>query len=194
LSQVAGQDAAGARFAAGHGPYAKAAREELSMPLETDAPIEVKAANTNTAPSSAVASVQPAAQDEDVSPVIVPLPVRPRPATGSAPQFAAGTERPQAGVATDGALHPVPDGQEMVDVLVSRETARFRVPVSKATLPVTLFPAQEDGKTPALAGGGAAETPAADLDDVSFAASSEDEPDGLARLAGRLRPALPGAS
>jgi hypothetical protein len=80
-------------------------------------------------------------------------------------------------------------------VLVSRETARFRVPVSKATLPVTLFPAQEDGKTPALAGGGAAETPAADLDDVSFAAaSSEDEPDGLARLAGRLRPALPGAS
>jgi hypothetical protein len=82
----------------------------------------------------------------------------------------------------------------MVDVLVSRETARFRVPVSKATLPVTLFPAQEDGESPALAGGAAIETPAADLEDLSFGeAGPQDETDGLARLAGRLRPALPGA-
>jgi hypothetical protein len=196
LAQVAGQDDAGARFAAGHGPYARAAREELSMPLETEAPIEVRAANTNTAPSSsAVASVQPAPQAEEASPIIVPLPVRPRPATGSAPQFASATEaRPQAaGVATDGALRPASDEQEMVDVLLSRETAKFRVPVSKATLPVSLFPAQDDAEAPALGGGAVIETPATHSDGSFAGASPDDELDGLARLAGRLRPALPGA-
>ena len=196
FAQGAGHDDAGARFAAGHGPYARAAREELSMPLETEAPIEVRAANSNTAPSpSAAASAQPAPQAEEVCPVIVPLPVRSRPASGSTQQVAGGTEaRSQAAVSSGGALRSVTDEQEMVDVLVSRETARFRVPVSKATLPVTLFPAQEDGESPALAGGAAIETPAADLEDLSFGeAGPHDETDGLARLAGRLRPALPGA-
>jgi hypothetical protein len=166
------------------------------MPLETEAPIEVRAANTNTAPSSsAVASVQPAPQAEEASPIIVPLPVRPRPATGSAPQFASATEaRPQAaGVATDGALRPASDEQEMVDVLLSRETAKFRVPVSKATLPVSLFPAQDDADAPAFGGGAVIETPATHSDGSFAGASPDDELDGLARLAGRLRPALPGA-
>jgi hypothetical protein len=96
-------------------------------------------------------------------------------------------------VATDGALRPASDEQEMVDVLLSRETAKFRVPVSKATLPVSLFPAQDDADAPAFGGGAVIETPATHSDGSFAGASPDDELDGLARLAGRLRPALPGA-
>ncbi|MGE5267266.1 MAG: hypothetical protein ACM3L9_07865, partial [Deltaproteobacteria bacterium] len=130
-----------ARFTAEHGPYAKAARDELSVRPERDAPIGVRAANSNTAsPASEHPHVPPSAVAEDASPVVVPLPVRPRPASVSNAPPVSDTEPAASESASTGGAEMSPgEAREMIDVLVSRETARFRVPVSPATLPVTIY-------------------------------------------------------
>jgi hypothetical protein len=88
-----------------------------------------------------------------------------------------------------------------------RETATFRVPVSQATLPVTLFSTNgnlaealpeftsETVPAPAIAQIAVAlETTADDQQDLfelnDFEARVDEDVDGLAALAGRLRPAV----
>lgn len=181
------------RFAAGHGPYARAAHEELSLKPERDADIEVRAANSNTAPMSS----RPASSEGDRADpsTVVALPVRPR-----SPGMAAGP--PQANL--EAQAQPTAEG--IVDVTMQRETATFRVPVSQATLPVTLFStsgslAQAVSPSLPLAENmtpGAALVPSFefardqkelwDLNDLA-----DDDGDGAASIAGRLRPALPRA-
>jgi hypothetical protein len=230
----AGRDA---QFETDHGPYAEAARAELTARPARDAEIEVRAANSNTAPASrplapapersapAVPTLDPA------SPTVVPLPVRPRPPVAS--QAETGSGQP-TGMAMQPAEHVEPlfettlatgsDG--MVDVVMRRETATFRVPVSQATLPAALLLAESGveagvGSAAVVTEVAAApleyrpEAAAADLvqpiaaiaraiEDESMDAEDgwghdspnllEDaEAEGAARLAGRLRPALPGA-
>jgi hypothetical protein len=98
----------------------------------------------------------------------------------------------------------------MVDVVMRRETATFRVPVSQATLPVTLFstegalakavPPVENGAAvegPIGASAGGLE-PALDDEQDPWAARDlsdfdDEDTDGAASIAGRLRPALPRA-
>jgi hypothetical protein len=199
------------RFAAVHGPYARAAREELSVHPERDQHLEPRAANSNTAPASRPAPVtdRPAGT-EAAAPTVVPLPVRPRPATG--PETAQGiseaaTNRPQAPVVE--AFHEAPDGQGMVNVVMRRETASFRVPVSQASLPVTLF-AQSGNLAAVLPAGderleadhptdehqgGAELLPVYQQKVIDFnelESSFDEDLDDVARIAGRLRPALPG--
>lgn len=201
-------------YAAGHGPYARAARDELSIKPERDADIEVRAANSNTAPALRPAPVveEKFVASADAAPTVVPLPVRPRtPASAAVPP--SGVEQQPLATAQmtprfdAGADAQPPDG--MVDIVMRRETATFRVPVSQATLPVTLF--STDGalaKTvcheeidaviemprdiPAAIEPSADDRqdrwPVKDLSDFD-----DEDPDGAASIAGRLRPALPRA-
>jgi hypothetical protein len=210
-----GGSALGPEFAAGHGPYARAARDELSLRPERDADIEVKAANSNTAPVSCPTAMveERSSVVADAAPSVVPLPVRPRSPAGAA-------AAPQATVALPSSptlIHPrleagaeMPPAEGMVDILMRRETATFRVPVSHATLPVTLF-STEGALAKAvpeveaiMAIGGpldvpsvAVEQPTDDLEErwvVNDLGNFDDEDkDGAASLAGRLRPALPRA-
>jgi hypothetical protein len=193
-----------ARFAAGHGPYARAAHDELSIRPDREPHIEVRAANSNTVPASRAAPVTERTVSDDTPPTVVPL--RPRAPVG-----------PQAsGEADDGRVAPPfieridagAPAEGMVDILMRRETATFRVPVSQATLPVTLFSTdgnlaealpvftEEAVPAPAIAQIAAAiETPADDQQDLfelnDFETAVDEDTDGLAALAGRLRPALP---
>jgi hypothetical protein len=98
----------------------------------------------------------------------------------------------------------------MVDIVMRRETATFRVPVSQATLPVTLF-STEGALAKALApvetvaavegpDRASAEAVEPSLDDQhdpwadkDLTDFDDDDTDGAASLAGRLRPALPRA-
>jgi hypothetical protein len=196
-----------ARFTADHGPYAKAARDELSVRPDRDAPIGVRAANSNTAPPATDQPFLPStAVAEDASPVVVPLPVRLRPASVSNAPPASDTEFSAAQtVSAGGVVASTGEAGEMIDVLVSRETARFRVPVSQATLPVTIYPGPSDCDPPhsrvatgddgmlALSHQKADEE--LNEEDAGIPAENiliaDDDPDGLARLAGRLRPARP---
>jgi hypothetical protein len=195
---------------AAHGPYARAAREELSIRPERDAEFEGRAANSNTAPAS---RAQPMAVDRpggaaETSPTVVPLPVRPRaPAPGATP---AGFETPpqsfgSAAVAAESASLPVdPPPAGMVDIVMRRETATFRVPVSQATLPVTLF-GESVAAPEVVADSGvewaevrslAAPDPLLATEEELFDVNElghldDDDIDGAANIAGRLRPAIP---
>ncbi len=87
---VAGEAAASVdqRFTTSHGPYARAARDELSLKPDIDAEIEVRAANSNTAPVSRPAPASSTGAEERTTavpetPTVVPLPVRPRPPAGA---------------------------------------------------------------------------------------------------------------
>jgi hypothetical protein len=197
------------RLSAGHGPYARAAREELSIRPDDDAPLGVRAANSNTAPATrgATGGVRTAA--EETPPTVVPLPVRPRSPATPPVAVQAGVDNsaaPAVPIHERANVAPAADG--MVDIVMQRETATFRVPVSQATLPVTLF--STDGNlaevlAPPL--GAVPEHPHAapsqalietiaddqqDLFDVNdFESLAEDDIDGVAQLAGRLRPAFP---
>jgi hypothetical protein len=228
----AGRDA---QFETDHGPYAEAARAELTARPARDAEIEVRAANSNTAPASrplAPASERsgPAAPPLDpASPTVVPLPLRPRPPVAS--QAETGSGQP-AGMVMQRAEHVEPSFETtlatgsdgMVDVVMRRETATFRVPVSQATLPAALLSAEsgiEAGVGSAAVVAEVSAAPfeyrpeaAADLGQpiAAIARAIEDESvdvedgwghdspnlledaeaEGAARLAGRLRPALPG--
>ncbi|MCU0953489.1 MAG: hypothetical protein MUC37_02500 [Hyphomicrobium sp.] len=196
-----------ARFTADHGPYAKAARDELSVRPERDAPISVRAANSNTAPA---VTVQPfstsSAVAEDASPVVVPLPVRPRPANVPDPAPTFDSELSPFGTASASGLdRPPGEARETIDVLVSRETARFRVPVSQATLPMTIFSGPSDSNPPqsrvaegergllAISDHGTDEdwTGEDTLIPAGDGLFADDDPDSLARIASRLRPARP---
>jgi hypothetical protein len=222
------------RYVADHGPYAQAARDELTARAPRDAEIEVRAANSNTAPASrplAPATERTGAAGppvDPVSPTVVPLPLRPRPPVAS-PTETGGVQ--QAGPVMQQAEQSDPvvettlatgsDG--MVDVVMRRETATFRVPVSQATLPATLLSAAgviESGAASTVAIASGARLPAqvqpeaaADLMQpiAAIARAIEDasidldealegdeanllddmDSESAARLAGRLRPALP---
>ncbi len=193
-----------ARFAAGHGPYARAAQDELSIRPERESQIEVRAANSNTVPALRGAPAAERTVSDDTPPTVVPL----RPRTPAAPQASIDGEagRVAAPVVESTVAAAPADG--MVDIVMRRETATFRVPVSQATLPVTLFStdgnlaevlpdfAEEGVPAPAIAQIAAAiETPADDQQDLfelnDFEAAADEDVDGLAALAGRLRPALP---
>ncbi len=95
-----------------------------------------------------------------------------------------------------------------MDVVMSRETATFRVPVSQATLPVTLFSttgalAEEIRLAEPMAVTAAPQTPTLSPEDTlrtigqdgwnvnELHASGDDDIAGLASIAGRLRPAVP---
>jgi hypothetical protein len=197
-----------ARFDAGHGPYARAAQDELSLRPEREPPIGVRAANSNTMPASRVAPVTERTGSDDTQPTVVPL----RPRSAVAPQVmpqASAEADPghSSGLATERAVAAAP-AESMVDIVMRRETATFRVPVSQATLPVTLFSTAgnlaealpeitlEAATDPAIARIAAAiETATEDQQDLfqlnDFDAAVDEEADGLAALAGRLRPALP---
>ncbi len=197
-----------ARFAAGHGPYARAAQDELSVRPERDAHIAVRAANSNTMPASRGTSVTERTVSDDALPTVVPL--RPRPvgaASGSPHANIEADAGRSPGPAVD-RIFPAAPVEGMVDIVMRRETATFRVPVSQATLPVTLFSADgnlaqalpefagETAADPAIAQiAEAIETSADDQQDLfelnDFDGSADDDADGLAALAGRLRPALP---
>ncbi len=214
---VAGLDGSSVdpEFAAGHGPYARAARDELSLRPERDADIEVRAANSNTAPVSRPAPMVEERADAaaDAAPTVVSLPVRPRsPVSAAVP--------PQAAVEVPTAPAPMPlrfeaggetqpsDG--MVDIVMRRETATFRVPVSQATLPVTLF-STEGALAKALhpVEALAAIERSDDAMEAALKPSTDDQQDdlavndlsdfddgdadGAASIAVRLRPALPRA-
>ena len=187
-------------FGAGHGPYARAAREELSLRPERDADIEVRAANSNTVPASRPAPIieEPADAAAEPAPIVVPLPVRPR--SPVSPNVS-----PQA--AAEVAMQ-TPEG--MVDIVMRRETATFRVPVSQATLPVTLFSTEGAlaKAVPPVEAIAAVEGPdrapaealEPSLDDQQDPWGAKDlsdfddeDTDGAASIAGRLRPALPRA-
>ena len=187
-------------FGAGHGPYARAAREELSLRPERDADIEVRAANSNTVPASRPAPIIEERADAaaEPAPIVVPLPVRPR--SPVSPNVS-----PQA--AAEVAMQ-TPEG--MVDIVMRRETATFRVPVSQATLPVTLFSTEGAlaKAVPPVEAFAAVEGPdrapaealEPSLDDQQDPWGAKDlsdfddeDTDGAASIAGRLRPALPRA-
>jgi hypothetical protein len=187
-------------FGAGHGPYARAAREELSLRPERDADIEVRAANSNTVPASRPAPTIEERADAaaEPAPIVVPLPVRPR--SPVSPNVS-----PQA--AAEVAMQ-TPEG--MVDIVMRRETATFRVPVSQATLPVTLFSTEGAlaKAVPPVEAFAAVEGPdrapaealEPSLDDQQDPWGAKDlsdfddeDTDGAASIAGRLRPALPRA-
>jgi hypothetical protein len=192
------------RFAAGHGPYARAAQEELSLRPERDAHIEVRAANSNTVPASRVAPATERTRSDDTPPTVVPL----RPRSPASPQASGEAEDGRVAAPIVERFDAVAPAEGMVDIVMRRETATFRVPVSQATLPVTLFSTDgnlaqtlpeiegETVSTPVL---GAVsediETMSDDQKDLfdfnQFYASADDDTDGLAALAGRLRPALP---
>jgi hypothetical protein len=224
------------RFVADHGPYAEAARDELTARAPRDAEIEVRAANSNTAPASrplspATERSVPAGPPLDpASPTVVTLPVRPRPPVASLTETGLGQQSDMA-VQPAERVEPVVEttlatgGGGMVDVVMRRETAAFRVPVSHATLPAALLSVRggaESGvcSAPVIAVGAAVplearpESPAelvqpiaaiaraiedasADLEDGLDGDGPDDledaDAEGAARLAGRLRPALPGA-
>jgi hypothetical protein len=202
-------------FSAGHGPYARAAREELSQKAEQDNDIEVRAANSNTAPAATrPASIidERAVSSADVAPTVVPLPVRPRASvhTAVSPQ-AVETSTPQCQMHSpleSNTAIQTPAG--MVDIVMRRETATFRVPVSQATLPVTLFstegalakamtPGEIDAASeePNRASDTSAEPSWNDHEDPFGAdnhwAFDDQDTDGAASIADRLRPAIPRA-
>jgi hypothetical protein len=95
----------------------------------------------------------------------------------------------------------------MVDVVMRRETATFRVPVSQATLPVTLFPTNgnlaealpepsgDASSSPITAIARAIEQTSDDDEDLFYfndlGEVDDADADGAADLAGRLRPAVP---
>ncbi len=118
------------RMSATYGPYARRAQADLQRHLsDAEAETEVRAANSNTMPrrdrepESTPDTVTPPPGRESGSPTVVALPLRPR------PQQVRGGD----GDAPKGYAEP------MVDVVMRRETATFRVPVSHATLPETLM-------------------------------------------------------
>lgn len=193
-----------ARFAAGHGPYARAAQDELSIRPEREPQIEVRAANSNTVPASRAAPVTERTVPEDTPPTVVPL----RPRSPTAPQASFDGEAGRAAAPVVESAVAAPPGDGMVDIVMRRETATFRVPVSQATLPVTLFSTDgnlaealpefvvETVSAPAISQIAAAiEASADDQQDLfelnDFEAAADEDSDGLAALAGRLRPALP---
>ena len=124
-------------------------------------------------------------------PTVVPLPIRPRPFAG----VSAGPVTEAAGPDT------------VVDVVMRRETATFRVPVSQATLPVTLFsthgnlaevlpePRGDVASSPITAIARAIEPTSDDDEDLFYfndlGEIDDADADGAANLAGRLRPAVP---
>ena len=196
-------------IAAGYGPYARAAMADL-VP-EPEAVIEVRAANSNTMPGSRSSEVpdsglvpRTATPHDEPSPTVVPLPVRPR---------------PQAGVPTV-EMKPRPDPEPSampegtVDVIMRRETATFRIPVSHATLPSALLSdasagagpddpvarpatAQIEMIEPIAQIARALEVPAAsgtdELLNVDFIEIEDPDLDDVSHIAGRLRPNLSGS-
>jgi hypothetical protein len=107
-----------------------------------------------------------------------------------------------------GSAIETPEG--MVDIVMQRETRSFRVPVSQATLPVTLFSTEgalakavppvetvAAVEGPDRAPAGALEPSLDDEQDPRAAKDLSDfddeDTDGAASIAGRLRPALPRA-
>lgn len=174
-----------------------AARAESAGRSERDgeSEIEVRAANSNTVPiQRPVPSVaEPIMAPAEPQPTVVPLPVRPRPSAG----VSAGPVTEAAGPDT------------MVDVVMRRETATFRVPVSQANLPVTLFstngnlaealPAPDDDASvsPISAIAKAIEPSSCDDEDMlqfkDLGGLDDEDADGAANLAGRLRPVVPRA-
>lgn len=193
-----------ARFASGHGPYARAAQDELSIRPDREPHIEVRAANSNTVPASRAGPLTERTVSDHTPPTVVPL--RPRAPVG--PQASDGTDDGRVAAPVVERIDVGAPAEGMVDIVMRRETATFRVPVSQATLPVTLFStdgnlaealpgfAEEAVPAPAIAPIAAAiETPADDQQDLfelnDFEAAVDEDTDGLAALAGRLRPALP---
>jgi hypothetical protein len=193
-----------ARFAAGHGPYARAAQDELSIRPEREAHIEVRAANSNTMPASRGAASAERTASDDTPPTVVPL--RPRAPAGPHASLDGDADRAAAPVPVNAEATAPAEG--MVDIVMRRETASFRVPVSQATLPVTLFStagnlaealpvfADEAVPTPAIEQIAAAiDTSTDDQQELfelnDFEVAADEDVDGLAALAGRLRPALP---
>lgn len=204
-------------FGAGHGPYARAAREELSIRPEMDADIEVRAANSNMAPASRPAPTQQERNDIAAdTPTVVPLPVRPRsPASFNVPQQAAvevssPPVQPTQMPARFDAGSAIQTPESMVDIVMQRETTAFRVPVSQAKLPVTLFSTEGEFFKPdppvepvsAVAGPDRAASAAVEWSLVDqqrpweardLRGFDDEDTDGAASIAGRLRPALPRA-
>jgi hypothetical protein len=107
-----------------------------------------------------------------------------------------------------GSAIETPEG--MVDIVMQRETRSFRVPVSQATLPVTLFSTEGElakhvppvEAVSATAGPDRAATGAVEwsLEDErgpwqakDLSGFDDEDTDGAASIAGRLRPALPRA-
>ncbi len=205
MRAAANHSADEARFAAGHGPYARAAQDELLLRPERETSIEVRAANSNTVPASRSAPVTIRPASDDAPPTVVPL----RPRSPATPQASLDAEAGREAFAAGESIEPAAPLEGMVDIVMRRETATFRVPVSQATLPVTLFSTHgnlaealpeftSDTLAPAIAHIAAAiETPIEEQQDLfnlnDFDVIADDDADGLAALAGRLRPALPHA-
>ncbi len=219
------------RFAAEHGPYARAAREELTpRPTPFESELEVRAANSNTAPVSRPADPAPAEERggpspapdlapdlKDAAPTVVPLRPRPlasvsSPAPAPVPEGAAGIDLGAAACARAiepaERIGPPADSDVVVDVVMRRETATFRIPVSQATLPSELmqFGGQPAGAAAAAAAHAHPLPPIAAIaraiapptddrqeawPDNALEAFDDADIDGAASLAGRLRPALP---
>ncbi len=168
-----------------HGPYARFAQSDLKSDLkrrdEEKRQVRGRAANSNTAPAETV----------------IPLPVRPRPVPRSPLAL--------ADLWDDVAEHAPPE--ETVTVVMRRETASFTIPVSHASLPVSLLSAEPvaDASEPAqpqLSASQAARAMAQIAEALNLADLTSEETidqqsadyDGFdaAVMAGRLRPALPG--
>ncbi len=219
--QSAGASEIDPQIAAGYGPYARAAMADLASGPEAE--IEVKAANSNTMPAQSGGqpakeprqeASSPATAGDDGSPTVVPLPVRPR------PQVQSQISDPVDPIVPAMERSGPPEG--MVDVVMRRETATFRVPVSQATLPISLLSGGEDPQVagisvpPHATGALPATTqPQTELNEpVSQIARALDAPrenltedplnvdffeiedpdlEDVTRLAGRLRPTLPGS-
>jgi len=204
------------RFAAEHGPYARAAREELTpRPAPFESELEVRAANSNTAPVSRPSDPAPAekrgapapAPDlEDAAPTVVPL--RPRPLASVSSPAPAPVPGAAADIESAECVGPPAGSDVVVDVVMRRETATFRIPVSQATLPsglmqlggqpagpVTAAAAHAHPMPPIAAIARAIALPTDDSEeawpDNALEAFEDTDFDGAASLADRLRPALP---
>lgn len=189
-----------------HGPYARFAKADLRQGEDADVSFR-SAANSNTAPT------EPGAEADTV----VPLPVRPRAVRRPGGETATTARQEDAEVLTQAAA--LNSDEPQVDIVLRRETATYsiplsRVPVSRASLPVTLFGgdgtatvADDTGPQPRVDGSNRLDEPilqiAAALGEGGAATDkvarsgfdneieSEREHDDIAVLAGRLRPAAP---
>lgn len=180
-----------------HGPYARFAKADLRHAATADVDVRT-AANSNTTPDHSILGSDPSGGSDTV----IPLPLRSRPSHRTSASPSAG-----AAVAHMVALH-LPDSVPPLELPTSQpETGRAAIPVSEATLPGTLFMSQPtaSGRTVRLPdeaeildapfaaiarvlGGGGAVDPIDSLD----AADQTADDDGVAIIAGRLRPAIPG--
>jgi hypothetical protein len=203
-------------YLAKHGPYARAAKADVDRheaAEAAEAAARARAANSNTMPSArraAEPSDLAAWEREVAAQTVVTLPVRPRPAGRTPLAYA---EPEQAGYADldEPVLRSArsePAEFETIDVVMRRETATFKIPVSQATLPGGLLPplstpAETAAAAPpqsiriadqtaiseiarALEGAGdfEEETPSENLE------WDHDTADAIG-MAGRLRPAIP---